>query len=41
MDFDSAQAYQAYNGHPAHVAFVRDRWEAEVTRFLEIDTEDL
>jgi|GEM_PF-166700 hypothetical protein len=41
MDFDGAQAYQAYNGHPAHVAFVRDRWEAEVTRFLEIDTEGL
>ncbi|WP_135554011.1 Dabb family protein [Paenibacillus cymbidii] len=37
MEFASQSDYDAYNAHPKHVAFVRDRWEREVTRFLEID----
>jgi hypothetical protein len=37
MEFAGQDAYTAYNEHPVHVAFVRDRWEAEVTDFLEID----
>jgi hypothetical protein len=38
MEFADPSAYTAYNEHPDHVAFVRDRWDAEVTSFLEIDT---
>ena len=38
MEFADQAAYTAYNEHPQHVAFVADRWDAEVTRFLEIDT---
>ena len=41
MEFADAAAYQAYNTHPKHVAFVRDRWEPEVAKFLEIDYEPL
>ncbi len=37
MEFASRAAYDAYNGHPDHVAFVRDRWDVEVTDFMEID----
>ncbi|MCC3376883.1 Dabb family protein [Cohnella sp. REN36] len=37
MDFASQADYDAYNDHPAHMQFVRERWETEVTRFLEID----
>ncbi len=37
MEFADEVAYQAYNDHPEHVAFVRDRWEREVADFLEID----
>ncbi|MCZ8521204.1 MULTISPECIES: Dabb family protein [Paenibacillus] len=37
MDFSDAAAYEAYNLHPVHTAFVSERWEKEVTRFLEID----
>jgi hypothetical protein len=38
MEFGDDSAYQAYNEHPQHVSFVADRWESEVTAFLEIDT---
>jgi heme-degrading monooxygenase HmoA len=38
MEFADRAAYETYNEHPQHVAFVRDRWDAEVTSFLEIDT---
>lgn len=38
MLFDDEGAYQGYNDHPDHVAFVRDRWVPEVEAFLEIDT---
>ena len=37
MVFADKTAYDTYNNHPNHVAFVEDRWKKEVTRFLEID----
>lgn len=37
MEFTDDAAYQDYNNHPAHVAFVRDRWVPEVAAFMEID----
>ena len=37
MSFVDGAAYQAYNDHPVHVAFVRDRWQAEVADFAELD----
>ena len=37
MRFADAAAYQAYNDHPTHVAFVRDRWQSEVADFSELD----
>ena len=37
MEFADQAAYDGYNDHPAHVAFVRDRWMAEVEAFLEAD----
>jgi hypothetical protein len=39
MEFADRAAYQGYNEHPEHVAFVRDRWLAEVSDFLELDYE--
>lgn len=37
MEFADQAAYSAYDQHPDHVAFVRDRWVPEVAKFLEID----
>ncbi len=37
MEFADQAAYTAYNEHPKHVKFVKDRWDREVERFLEID----
>lgn len=37
MDFADQAAYDGYNGHPAHTAFVADRWVPEVAAFREID----
>lgn len=37
MEFADQAAFDAYNTHPDHVAFVRDRWIPEVEDFLEID----
>ena len=37
MEFADQAAYDGYNDHPSHVAFVRDRWLKEVDAFLEID----
>jgi hypothetical protein len=37
MEFADQAAYDGYNTHPDHVAFVRDRWVPEVVRFQEID----
>lgn len=39
MEFADQAAYDGYNAHPKHIAFVRDRWSHEVERFLEIDYE--
>jgi hypothetical protein len=41
MEFADQAAYQRYNDHPAHVAYVRGRWIPEVEAFLEIDYEPL
>lgn len=38
MAFADQAAYEAYNVHPAHVAFVQGRWIPEVMDFIEIDT---
>ena len=38
FEFADQAAYDAYNAHPDHVAFVRDRWAKEVEAFMEIDT---
>ncbi len=37
MEFADQAAYDGYNIHPDHVAFVRDRWVPEVDAFMEID----
>jgi hypothetical protein len=37
MEFADQAGYDAYNNHPLHVAFVRDRWLTEVEDFMEID----
>ena len=37
MEFADQAGYDAYNIHPDHVAFVRDRWVPDVESFLEID----
>jgi hypothetical protein len=37
MEFADRAAYDGYNGHPAHVQFVAERWVPEVADFLELD----
>jgi len=37
MAFADPAAYQAYNAHPDHIAFVQTRWLPEVADFMEID----
>lgn len=37
MEFDSQEAYDNYSNHPVHLKFVHERWETEVSKFLEID----
>ena len=37
MEFADQAAYDIYNAHPDHTAFVQGRWIPEVTKFLEID----
>ena len=37
MEFADRAAYEGYNEHPDHVGFVRERWLAEVSDFLELD----
>ena len=37
MTFDGQQAYDFYNAHPAHIAFVMTRWDPEVRDFQEYD----
>ena len=41
MEFADKAAYDAYDRHPRHVAFVQDRWNREVDAFMEIDYEPL
>lgn len=41
MEFDSVDAYEAYNQHPDHVAFVETFWKKDVADFLEVDYEPL
>jgi hypothetical protein len=41
MEFADKAAYESYNKHPKHLAFVRDRWDREIQRFMEIDCEPL
>ncbi len=41
MEFAGSDEYREYNEHPAHVAFVNERWKIEVTDFLEIDFESV
>ena len=37
MEFADQAAYDIYNAHADHMAFVQGRWIPEVTKFLEID----
>lgn len=37
MEFADQAAYDVYNAHPDHTAFVEGRWIPEVTAFQEID----
>ena len=37
MEFADQAAYDIYNAHPDHTAFVQGRWIPEVSKFLEID----
>jgi hypothetical protein len=37
MVFADQDAYDAYNVHPAHTAFVSERWGPEVVAFQEYD----
>ena len=41
MEFADRPAYDAYNAHADHVAFVQARWLPEVEAFLELDSEAL
>jgi quinol monooxygenase YgiN len=38
MTFADQAAYDAYNIHPLHTAFVEGRWIPEVEQFMEHDT---
>lgn len=37
MVFADQAAYDAYNQHPVHVPYIKERWEKEVRSFQEID----
>ena len=37
MVFKDQDAYEAYKNHPEHVKFVKERWDTEVSDFLEAD----
>lgn len=41
MEFKNKEAYDTYNSHPSHLAFVQNRWVNEVTTFLEIDFQNI
>jgi hypothetical protein len=37
MEFADQAAYDHYDSHPEHVAFVQGKWIPEVAKFIEID----
>lgn len=37
MIFDNQAGYDAYNNYPAHLDYVKNRWQREVEKFLESD----
>jgi hypothetical protein len=37
MEFADQAAYDGYNNHPDHIAFVRDHWVPGVAEFQELD----
>ena len=37
MEFDDQSAYDTYNNHPVHRAYVRNVWVPNVEAFMEID----
>lgn len=37
MEFENQDAYQFYNDHPDHVAFVENQWIPKVASWQEID----
>lgn len=41
MEFNDQAAYDAYNTHPTHVAYVKDIWIPQVAEFMEIDYKKL
>ncbi len=41
MEFDTLEAYEAYNRHPEHLAFIQEFWTKYVADFLELDFEKL
>jgi len=41
MEFADKPAYEAYDRHPKHTAYVHDRWNREVDSYLEGDYEVL
>jgi len=41
MEFDTLKAYEEYNQHPDHVAFVKTFWMRDVEDFMEIDYEPI
>ncbi|KRF37661.1 Dabb family protein [Nocardioides sp. Soil805] len=41
MEFADRAAYDSYNEHPVHTAFVAQRWVPEVADFLELDYQPL
>ena len=40
MEFADSTAYKTYNDNPEHVKFVKERWDTEVSDFMEIDLEN-
>lgn len=40
MVFRDREAYRAYDAHPAHTAFVAERWVPEVVAFQEFDFQE-
>ena len=37
MYFESQEAYDGYNNHPEHLAFVEQLWKPNVAEFMELD----